>query len=83
MSTKTIAVDTRVYERLAAAKSRGESFSKAIDRLLTQVERASTGGDVLRGLGALLPLSDADSQVFLKIVAENRASEDWEESDLR
>lgn len=83
MSTKTIAVDTRVYERLAAAKKEGESFSKAIDRLLAQSESASTGGDVLRGLDALPSLSAADSRVFMKVVAENRAAEDWEERDLR
>ena len=82
MSTKTIAVDTRVYERLAAAKKEGESFSKAIDRMLKQIEAASTGRDVLRGLEAMPPLSVEDSRVFLEVVAENRAGTDWEERDL-
>jgi len=83
MSTKTIAVDTRVYERLAGAKREGESFSKVIDRLLTEMGDAHTGRDILRGVEAFPPLSTEDAEVFLGVVAENRASEEWEESDLR
>jgi len=83
MSTKTIAVDTRVYERLAGAKKEGESFSKVIDRLLTEMAEAHTGRDILRGAEAFPPLSKEDAEVFLGVVAENRASEDWEERDLR
>lgn len=82
MSTKTIAVDTRIYERLAGAKREGESFSKVIDRLLTAVGEAHTGRDILRGVEALPPLSEEDSRVFLDVVAENRASETWETRDL-
>lgn len=44
---------------------------------------AHTGRDILRGVEAFTPLSKADSEVFLEVVAENRASEDWEERDLR
>lgn len=47
MSTKTIAVDSRVYERLAAARREGESFSKAIDRLLQEAAAFHTGGAIL------------------------------------
>lgn len=83
MSTKTIAVDKQVYDRLASVKKEGESFSKAIDRLLTQIESASTGSDVLRGLDTIPPLSVPDSRVFMKVVGENRATADWEERDLR
>ena len=82
MSTKTIAVDARVYARLAAAKREGESFSRAIDRLLIQIESATTGRDILRGLESMPPLSAADSRAFLEVVAENRASADWGERDL-
>ncbi len=83
MSTKTIAVDTRVYERLAASKRESESFSKAIDRLLVEVASAHTSGDILRGLSRIAPLSEVDSEQFLEVVAENRAKERWEELDLR
>ena len=82
-STKTVALDSRVYDRLAGAKKEGESFSKAIDRILTQVDSAHTGSDVLRGLAGTATLSEADSRKFLEVVAENRDSEGWERRDLR
>lgn len=82
MSTKTIAVNSRVYDRLAAAKREGESFSKAIDRLLTEIESAGTGKDILRGLADFAPLPAAAAEVFLDVVRENRATEGWAESDL-
>lgn len=83
MSTRTIAVDTRVYERLARAKREGESFSKAIDRLLREVAAAHTGSDILRALEEVVPLAEDDAAVMLAVVEENRAGEAWEEHDLR
>jgi predicted CopG family antitoxin len=83
MSTRTIAVDSGVYQRLAAAKREGESFSRAIDRLLTTVSTAHTGKDILRELPGLPSLSAEDAEVFLRVVAENRALEAWEVRDLR
>ena len=83
MSTKTIAVDSQVYARLAAAKKEGESFSKAIDRLLAEVGDAHTGSDILRALGEVVPLSEEDAAVMLAVVEENRSGEIWEEHDLR
>jgi predicted CopG family antitoxin len=83
MSTKTIAVDSRVYERLAAAKNEGESFSKVIDRLLDTVASSHTGAEILRGLAEVRPLAPEDAQVFLEIVSENRVHEEWEARDLR
>ena len=83
MSTRTIALDSRVYQRLASAKMEGESFSKVIDRLLTEVGSAHTGTDILEGIASVEPLSQGDSEKFLEIVAENRAGESWERRDLR
>lgn len=83
MSTRTIALDSRVYDRLAALKREGESFSRLIDRLLTEVGAAHTGSDILRGLATVPPLSYEESEAFLDVVAENRASETWNERDLR
>jgi len=83
MSTKTIAVDSRVYARLAAHKREGESFSTLLDRLLTEAAAAHTGSDILRGLSAVARLSPDDARTFLKVVAENRKGERWEKRDLR
>lgn len=82
MSTKTIAVNSKVYARLAAAKREGESFSGVIDRLLTEVGDAHTGTDILRRLGAITPLSEDDAAVFYGVVRENRAGERWDDPDL-
>lgn len=83
MSTKTIAVDTKVYEKLAVVKREGESFSKAIDRLIEEVGKAYTGRDILQGLAAVQPLSYDDAEIMLSVVAENRENESWDDHDLR
>lgn len=83
MSTKTIAVDSRVYNRLSAVKKEGESFSKLIDRLLTEVGSAYTGRDILSRIATISSLSDADARVFLDVVAENHRDEKWNRRDLR
>ena len=83
MSTKTIGIDSRVYERLAGAKREGESFSKVIDRLLREAGAAHTGAHILRALEGLVPLTDEDADVMLSVIEENRASETWERRDLR
>jgi len=74
MSTKTIAVDSRVYEKLAGVKREGESFSRAIDRLIEEVGVAHTGGDILRGLADMPALAEEDAEVMRAVVAENRGS---------
>jgi len=83
MSTKTIAVDSLVYSRLAAAKREGESFSRAISRLLDTLGAAHTGEDILRELADVPPLSLKDGEAMLAVVAENREQESWVEHDLR
>jgi predicted CopG family antitoxin len=83
MSTKTIAVNSRVYDRLAAEKREGESFSKALDRLLDAVESAHTGRDILKQLDEMQALTQKDAEAMLAVVTENRECESWAEHDLR
>jgi predicted CopG family antitoxin len=78
MSTKTIALDSKIYARLASFKREGESFSKVIDRLLSEVANSNTGSDVLRGLAEFSPLPERDAELFLAVIQENRDTEDWE-----
>lgn len=78
MATKTIAVDSTVYARLASTRREGESFSKAISRLLDEVGDAHTGADILATLETLPSLSEADAKEFLAVVDEARVSESWE-----
>jgi predicted CopG family antitoxin len=83
MSTRTIAVDAGVYDRLAGVKRKGESFSKVIDRLLDELGEAHTGRDILRGLDLVPSLSREEAGVMMAVVEENRQSETWAAHDLR
>ena len=78
MSTKTIGIDTRAYEKLSGVRREGESFSKNIDRLIDHVGAAHTGRDILRSLTAVPELSYEDARVMLAVVAENRETETWD-----
>lgn len=83
MSTKTIAVDSEVYARLAGAKREGESFSKTIDRLLRDAGALHTGAEILASLRHLPALTEEEAEVMLRVVDENRAREAWPAHDLR
>ncbi len=72
MSTKTVALNTDVYARLRSIKQDGESFSSAIDRLITEVGESHSGSDILRRLATLDELSEDDAGRFFEVVAENR-----------
>lgn len=77
MATRTIALDGTVYDRLAASKRAGESFSKAIDRLLDDAAAANTGADILRRLESFPALPKDEANVFLDVIAEDRAAGQW------
>ena len=82
MSTKNIALDSRVYRRLARLKRESESFSKAIDRIITQAQQANTGGEILSRLSEFSSLSEDDAELMLELIDKGRADEDWPEHDL-
>ncbi len=82
MSTKNIALNSKVYSRLAQLKNESESFSKTIERLLARLESDHTGADILKQLTGFSPLSELESDTMLKQVAQNRKSETWESHDL-
>ena len=82
MSIKNVALDTKVYDRLARFKQESESFSKAIDRMLSHLDNTHTGEDVLRQLSILPELSESDSRTILNTVREDRATEKWDRHDL-
>ena len=81
MSTKTIAVDTQIHQRLASVKRESESFSKVIGRLLDESESAKSAADVLASLPGLKPLNEAECETMEKVVRENRR-ETWPAHDL-
>lgn len=72
MATKTIAVDVQVYEELAAYKHPGESFSRAIHRVLQDGAQRGTGQAILSHLETMQPLSDDEAKTMLSVAEENR-----------
>ena len=83
MGTKTIVVDSKVYARLSGMKRKGESFSKTIERLLDEAGNSHTGSAILSRLATVAPLSEADAETFLGVIAGNRENESRGEIDLR
>jgi len=77
MSTKTVALDAKVYTKLALLKRESESFSRLIDRLIDATVTSRTVSAVLSSLDDLPPLSEEDAQSMEKIVQSNREEEDW------
>ena len=83
MSTKTIALESSVYERLAREKRESESFTRLIARLLTNASQAHTGGNIASSLTRMQPLYKDEAEQMLAVVDENRTSEKWTAHDLR
>jgi predicted CopG family antitoxin len=78
MSTKTIAVESTVYERLALEKRPSESFTKAIDRLIraaspgTCAAAVDDAAAVWRTVG-----NDAEADRMERIVRAGRETTEW------
>lgn len=83
MSSKTIAVDLQVYQKLARIKREGESFSRAIDRLADRYLGAHSGADILILLrDAPSPLSDDEERQMVNVIERSRREEEWDLHDL-
>ena len=78
MSTKNVALSTQVYERLARFKRESESFSRAIDRLISKAEGRHAGAEILKGLRDIRSLSDEEARQMEQVVEQNRAGETWD-----
>jgi predicted CopG family antitoxin len=79
MSTKTIAVENSVYERLAREKRSSESFTKTIDRLIhasnigTCAAAVADAATVWQAIG-----NDADADRMEQVIHQNRVTTNWE-----
>ena len=83
MSTKTIAVESGVYERLAHEKRDSESFTKVIARLLATAVESHTGASIASSLTRMRPIDENEAERMLAVVREDRDDEKWEVNDLR
>jgi hypothetical protein len=78
MITKTIAVETTVYERLARVKRPSESFTKMIARVL-DAATAPTCASLVREAAAAGGRSDtrADAERIEELVRQSRVGANW------
>jgi predicted CopG family antitoxin len=83
MSTKTVALESSVYERLARAKRPSESFTRVIDRLLTAHAHArGTCAQAVADAAEIWgkegnELRDAEADLMERVIADARKNTDW------
>ena len=79
MSTKTIAVENSVYERLAREKRSSESFTKTIERLIHSSSSGTCASAVADAASAWQAIgNDADADRMEQILHRNRSTTNWE-----
>ena len=79
MSTKTIAVEHSVYERLAREKRSSESFTKTIERLIDSASSVTCAAAVADAASVWHAIgNDADADRMEQMVRLNRSSTNWE-----
>lgn len=79
MSTKTIAVESAVYERLAREKRSSESFTKTIDRLIHSANSGTCAAAVVDAEAVWQAIgNDTDADRMEQILHLNRSATNWE-----
>ena len=79
MSTKTIAVESSVYEKLARKKRPSESFTKTIDRLVEAANDGTCAAAVKEAASIWQSIgNDEDADRMEQFVAESRQGSGWE-----
>ena len=85
MSTKTVALESSVYEKLALQKRDSESFTKTINRLLDAAGTQGTCAEAVAAARAIWgkPLDESERARFEDVIRSNRAAAKWESEPLR
>jgi hypothetical protein len=80
MSTKTIAVETSVYEKLARQKRASESFTKTINRLLETSTVTGTCADAVASAARIWRTAgnDDDAALMEQLIRDGRSQTNWE-----
>jgi predicted CopG family antitoxin len=80
MSTKTIALETSVYEKLARRKRDGESFTKTINRLVETEAVSGTCEDAVHTASRIWkrPPTVSEIEAMEQVVRENRTDTVWD-----
>ena len=79
MSTKTVAIKSDVYQKLAQEKREEESFTKTIDRLLgyQQTQTCASAVREASKLWADVAHADDEADVMEKGISAGRSATDW------
>jgi len=86
MSTKTVALEISAYERLAAQKIDGESFTKTVERLLKgHVGLEGTCGAAVKQAARIWGQSSTgrDADLMERLIQEGRKATSWHVDPLR
>jgi len=80
MSTKTVAVEQSVYEKLLSQKKDSESFTKTINRLIDGASGQYTCEAAVQDAVAIWgkPLAVDELKQIEAVVAESRGATGWE-----
>jgi predicted CopG family antitoxin len=80
MSTKTIALESSVYERFARAKRGSESFTKTIQRLLDESLDGTCAAAVAEtaAIWGESANTDREAELMERLLVEGRKGTDWE-----
>lgn len=79
MSTKTIALESSVYERLAREKRGSESFTKTIQRLLDESKGGTCAAAVAESAAIWGTMNTAaESDQFERYIKQARKNTDWD-----
>jgi hypothetical protein len=80
MSTKTIALETSVYERLARHKRASESFTKTINRLLETSTVTGTCADAVASAARIWRENgnSEEAAVMEQLIRDGRSQVNWD-----
>ena len=83
MATKTIALEVSVYDKLMGCKKPTESFTKAIDRLISESAGQHTCAAAVAAAGQIWKAgSEREAQIMDEALRKNREPSAWDVEPL-
>jgi predicted CopG family antitoxin len=78
MATKTIALEVSVYDKLMGCKKPSESFTKTIDRLISESADQHTCASAVAAAGEIWKSgSEREAQIMDEALRKNREPSAW------
>jgi predicted CopG family antitoxin len=83
MATKTIALEVSVYDKLLGRKKPSESFTKTIDRLISESTDQHTCAAAVAAAGQIWKSgSEREAQIMDEALRKNREPSAWDVEPL-